>query len=205
MGRALRNPFLLLAAILFGGCASVRMEESPTAGNVPGLSPADLVASISEVASGKNPAMREAGLLLKTIELKLLLGTEEKTGGKLSVVVLDAEAARRSEISFTQTFTLDVPASPSRAAMAGALVPGVREFVEAAMETARDIARAAAAEGMPQRLKEVELVAKLERSRKAGGGISFALPIEAAPSLGTGASRSLLRENTVKLLFVAAP
>jgi len=205
MTRAASRPFFLLAAILYGGCATVPAPESRSAGGPSGISPADLVASISEVASGQNPAMREAGLVLKTIELKLLVGTEEKAGGKLSVIVLDAEAARRSEISFTQAFTLEIPPSPSRQAMVGAVVPGVREFVEAAMETARQIARAAAAQGLPQRLKEVELVAKLERSRKAEGGISFTLPIGAAPSVEAGGGRRVLEENTVKLVFVAAP
>jgi hypothetical protein len=73
------------------------------------------------------------------------------------------------------------------------------------MEAAHDIVRAAAAEGLPQRLKEIELVAKLERSRKTEGGIAFTLPSATPLSVGAGAERSLLEENTIKLLFTAAP
>jgi hypothetical protein len=205
MPRALKANLVLLFAILSTACATAQHSDRRSAPKAPGVSPADLVASISEVASGRNPAMREAGLILKTVELKLLLGTEEKAGGKISVVVISAEAARRSEVSFSQTFILEIPASPKRAVASGPLVPGVREFVETAMEAARDIVRAAAAEGLPQRLKEIELVAKLERSRKTEGGIAFTLPSATPLSVGAGAERSLLEENTIKLLFTAAP
>lgn len=205
MLRALKANLVLLFAILSTACATAQHSDRRSAPKAPGISPADLVASISEVASGRNPAMREAGLILKTVELKLLLGTEEKAGGKISLVVISAEAARRSEVSFSQTFTLEIPASPKRAVASGPLVPGVREFVETAMESARDIVRAAAAEELPQRLKEIELVAKLERSRKTEGGIAFTLPSATPLSVGAGAERSLLEENTIKLLFTAAP
>ena len=84
-------------------------------------------------------------------------------------------------------------------------VAGVREFVDAAMNTARDLARAAAAAGLPQRLSSVELTAKITRSKKAGDGISAEIPAWVKPSLGAEASASRQEENTVRLVFAAAP
>lgn len=149
--------------------------------------------------------MREAGIVLKSIELTLMLGSEEKAGGKLSIVLLSAEAARRSEVSFTQTFLLEIPGSPQRQAVPGPLVPGVREFVETAMEAARDIALVAAAEGLPQRLRQVVLFAALERSRKRAGEIAFTLPTATPIIVGAGADRTSREQNTIKLVFAAAP
>ena len=73
------------------------------------------------------------------------------------------------------------------------------------METARDLALAAAREGIPQRLESVELVAKLAVSRKRGGGISFTIPALAGATIGAGASRTAEDVNTITLVFLRAP
>jgi hypothetical protein len=73
------------------------------------------------------------------------------------------------------------------------------------METARDLALAAAREGLPQRLESVELVAKIVLSRKGAGGISFTIPALAGATVGAGASRTIADTNTIKLVFLRAP
>ena len=185
--------------------AAARCASTPSAGagDSEPVTPADFVASIADVAAGRNAAMAEAGLVLTKVEFRLAVGTETKGGGKIEILVLDAEAARRSETAFLQELTLEVPESGTRGAVARPLVPGVREFVEAAMNTARDLARATAAAGLPQRLKSVELTAKITRSRTLAGGITATIPAWVRPSIGAEAGRSREEENTVKMYFEA--
>ncbi len=193
--------FLALAAL---GCASSPPAPAPAPAPAPEpVTPSDFVASIADVAAGRNPAMAEAGLVLKKIEFRLAVGTETKGGGKIEVLLLDAEAARSAETSFLQEITLEVPASGGRRVAPPPLVPGVREFVDAAMNTARDLARAAAAAGLPQKVRTVELTAKITRSRKTGGGIAATIPAWVKPSVGADVSRSREEENTVRLFFEA--
>jgi hypothetical protein len=168
------------------------------------VTPADLVASIADVAAGRNAAMAEAGLVLKRIEFRLVVGRETRGGGSVEVLLLDAEAARTSETSFVQELTLEIPAGGGRRGVAERpLVPGVREFVDAAMNTARDLAKAAADAGLPQRLKAVELTAKITRSKKYGAGITATIPAWVKPSIGAEAGVSRSDENTVKMVFEA--
>jgi hypothetical protein len=168
------------------------------------LSPANLVASLADVANARNADMADAGLVLKQIELRLAVGRESRRDGRVSILVLDADASRRSETSFTQTFTLELPPpARRRAATETASVPGVVEFVEAAMASAREIAASATRAGLPQKLKEVELVARIVRSDRAGGGIAFRFLSEA--SVSGGISRTAEETNTVRLVFTAAP
>jgi hypothetical protein len=142
--------------------------------------------------------------VLKQIELRLAVGRETRRDGRVSILVLDADASRRSETSFTQTFTLELPPpARRRAATETASVPGVVEFVEAAMSSAREIAASAARAGLPQKLKEVELVARIVRSDRAGGGIAFRFLSEA--SVSGGIARTAEETNTVRLVFTAAP
>jgi hypothetical protein len=162
------------------------------------------VASIADVATGRNAAMAEAGIVLKKIEFRLAVGTQTKGGGKIEILLLDAEASRQTETAFLQELTLEIPRERGKgAAGPKALVPGVREFIEAAMNTARDLARAAADAGLPQRLQSVELTAKITRSRKIGGGIAATIPAWVKPSVGADLSASREQENTVKLFFEA--
>jgi NTP-dependent ternary system trypsin peptidase co-occuring protein len=198
-----KRSWVVILAMLFTACATAPPEETAAA-RAPGISPADLVASISDVAAGRNADMREAGIYLKSIEFKLLVGTERETGGKAHIVLLDAEASRKSEVSFLQTFVLEAPSAPVKS-LASPVLPEVRQFVEAAMETARSIARVAAREGLPQRIESVELVAKLAASRKAGGGIAFTVPVLTGVGLEGGASRTAQEANTVKLVFLRVP
>jgi hypothetical protein len=149
--------------------------------------------------------MAEAGLVLARIEFRLSVGTEKKAGGEVEILLLDAEASRSAETAFLQELTLEIPATPVHRAAPAPLVPGVREFVDAAMNTARDLARAAAAAGLPQRLKSVELTAKITRSKKGGAGISATIPAWVEPSVGINASASRQEENTVRLIFAARP
>jgi hypothetical protein len=165
------------------------------------VSPADLVASLADLANGRNPDMAESGLVLKQIELKLLVGRERTADARASILVLDAQAARRSEVSFTQTFTLELPPPERRRpATAAAIIPGVVEFVEAAMASARELAQVATREGLPQKLREVELVAKIVRSERAGGGLGFTFLTGTSVSGGVGGSAD--ETNTVRLVFV---
>jgi hypothetical protein len=167
------------------------------------VTPADFVASMADVAAGRNAALAETGLVLKRIEFRLAVGTATRAGGSVEILVLDAEASRATETSFLQELTLEIPASGARGAAARPLVPGVRELVDAAMNTARDLARATSAAGLPQRLKAMELTARITRSRKLGGGIAATIPAWVQPSIGAEASRSSEDENTVKMIFEA--
>lgn len=196
-GRAI---FVFAATSLLIACAS---WKAPPAAAPPLLSPAELVASLAEVANGRNADLAETGLVLKSIELKLLVGRERKSGARASFLVLDAEASRRSEISFTQSFTLELPPPERRRAAAETFTtgfPGVVEFVEAAISAARELAAAAAREGLPQKLREVELTAKIVRSGRMEGGIAFTGL--GAASLDAGATRGAEETNTVRLVFV---
>jgi hypothetical protein len=193
----------LLPAVL-GVTLSCTTVSPPPAGEPPLLSPADLVASLADVANARNADMADAGLVLKQIELRLAVGRETRRDGRVSILVLDADASRRSETSFTQTFTLELPPPARRRAATGAAsVPGVVEFVEAAMSSAREIAASATRAGLPQKLKEVELVARIVRSDRAGGGIAFRFLAEA--SVSGGIARTAEETNTVRLVFTAAP
>ncbi|HEX4438916.1 MAG TPA: hypothetical protein VH854_02530 [Thermoanaerobaculia bacterium] len=191
----------LTAALL--RCASAPASANAGAAPEP-ITPADLVASIADVAAGRNAAMAEAGLVLKKIEFHLAVGREVKGGGSIEILLLDAEAARSSETSFVQDFTLEIPAAHSgRGVAERPLVPGVRDFVDAAMNTARDLARAASDAGLPQRLHTVELTAKITRSKKYGAGITATIPAWVRPSVGAEAGTSREDENTVKMFFEA--
>jgi len=199
-----RRLAVALAALAASGrCAST--GAAPPAPPPEPISPADFVASIADVAAGRNPAAAEAGLVLKRIEFRLSVGTETKGGGKIEILLLDAEASRAAETAFLQELTLEIPPAPGRRAAPPPLVPGVREFVDAAMNTARDLARAAAAAGLPQQLRSVELTAKITRSKKAGGGIAATIPAWVKPSAGAEASAAREEENTLRLVFEAVP
>jgi hypothetical protein len=175
---------------------------SPPASEPPLLSPADLVASLADVANGRNADMAETGLALKQIELKLVVGRERRRDGRVSILVLDAEASRRSETSFTQTFTLELPPPERRrTATTVAAVPGVVDFVEAAMASARELVAAAARAEIPQKLREVDLVARIVRSDRVEGGLAFTFFTGASLSAGVG--RTADEANTVRLVFVA--
>ena len=71
------------------------------------------------------------------------------------------------------------------------------------MDTARDLARATAAAGLPQRIRGVELTARITRSRKLGGGITATIPAWVKPSIGAELGSSRENENVVKLIFEA--
>ena len=189
-------PMLAFAAACVSSPAAPPQEPEP-------VTPADLVASIADVAAGRNPAMAEAGLVLKRIEFKLVVGSQVRGGGKIEIVLLEAEASRTTETAFLQELTLEIPESGRRSAAPRPLVPGVREFIDAAMDTARDLARAAAAAGLPQRIKGVELTARILRSRKLGGGITATIPAWVKPSIGAEIASSRENENVVKLIFEA--
>ncbi len=197
MKRRGRNlvPGLLVFAL---GCATAAtpVPEAPL------LSPADLVASLADVANGRNADMAETGLVLKQIELRLAVGRERGRDGRVSVLVLDLDASRRTETSFTQTFTLQLPPpSRRRTAATAAAIPGVVDFVEAAMSSARELVAAAARAELPQKLREVELVARIVRSDRVGGGVAFRL--FTGVSLSAGAARAADETNTVRLVFAA--
>ena len=191
---------LLLAGI---GCASAPPAAAPAPPEP--VTPSDFVAAIADVATGRNAALAETGLVLKKIAFRLSVGTETKGGGKIEVLLLDAEASRSAETAFVQELTLELPASAGKRVAPAPLVPGVREFIDAAMNTARDLARAAAAAGLPQRLSSVELTARITRAKKAGGGITATIPAWVEPSLGAQASASREEDNTVRLSFEALP
>jgi hypothetical protein len=195
-------PILGCVVLLFvTDCASSRAPSSPA--DRPALvSPADFVASLADVANGRNPDTAEAGLVLKQIELKLVVGRERRGGGRASILLLDAEASRRTEVSFAQTFTLELPPPERRRSAAPSVaVPGVVDFVEAAMASARELAEAAARAGIPQKLREVELVAKIVRSDRVEGGLAFTF--FTGTSLSAGIGRISDEANTVRLVFVA--
>jgi hypothetical protein len=191
-----------IVAVLLAASACSSTKGAGPSGEPALLSPPELVRSLADVANGRNADMSKTGLVLKSIELRLLVGRESRAGGKVSFLVLDAEAARRSEVSFAQAFTLELPPpSRTRSVAPAAAVPGVVEFVEAAMATAREIAAAASTEGLPQKLREVELTAKIVRSQRLDGGIAFTAP--GAPALSAGAGRVDDEANSVRLVFGA--
>jgi hypothetical protein len=193
---------LVLATLLtVSGCAS---STAPSATPATLVSPAELVASLADVANGRNTDLVETGLVLKRIELKLVVGQERRSGARASFLVLDADASRRSDTSFAQSFTLELPPPERRRAAEegiGAAMPDVVEFVDAAIASARELAAAAERAGLPQKLKEVELTARIVRSNRLGGAIAFTGlgPV----GLGGSASRSSEETNTVRLVFAA--
>ena len=190
-----------LAILVLSGARCASSAAAPAASQP--VTPADFVASMADVAAGRNESLAETGLVLKRIEFRLVVGTETKAGGSIEVLVLEAGASRSTETSFLQEFTLEIPSSSRRSAVPRPLVPGVREFVDAAMNTARDLSRAAASAGLPQRLKSVELTAKITRSRSLSGGIAATVPAWVRPSAGAEAARKTEDENTVRLVFEA--
>jgi hypothetical protein len=192
-----------LAVLVLAGARCASSSAPPPTSPEP-VTPADFVASMADVAAGRNEALAETGLVLKRIEFRLVVGTETKAGGSIEVLVLEAGASRTAETSFLQEFTLEIPSSGRRGAAPRPLVPGVREFVEAAMNTARDLARATAAAGLPHKLESMELTAKITRSRTLSGGIAATMPAWVRPSLGVEAGRTSADENTVKLIFAAS-
>lgn len=198
-----RDPIVLLASLFLLATACASARNPPRASGEPVLlSPAELVASLADVAAGRNADMAETGLVLKTIELRLVVGREDRAGGRVSFIVLDAEASRRSEVTFAQTFTLQLPPpSRSRSVAPAPAVPGVVEFVEAAMAAARELAAAAGREGLPQKLSEVELSARIVRSGRIGGGVAFTAI--AGPGLSADAGRVDDETNSVRLVFAA--
>jgi hypothetical protein len=202
-----RSMDLLLGALLLSAvrCASAPPPSSVSSSAAEPITPADLVASIADVATGQNADAAAAGLVLKRIEFKLAVGRKTEGGGKVEILLLDAETSRSVETAFVQEFTLEIPAEGRRRAAERPLVPGVRELVVDAMHAARDLARAASEAGLPQRLKGVELTAKLTRSRKLGGGITATFPSVIKPSLGVEAGKTLEEENTLHMVFEAPP
>jgi len=197
-----RRSIVCVAVLLVASaCASTR-DTSSSSGEPMLLAPADLVVSLADVANGRNADMAETGLVLKTIEFKLLVGRENRAGGRVSFIVLDAEASRRSEVSFAQTFTLELPPpARQRSAAPAPAVAGVVEFVEAAMAAARELAAAASREGLPQKLREVELSARIVRSGRLQGGIAFTAL--AGPALSADVGRVDEETNTIRLVFAA--
>jgi len=191
-------PVLVITAAFAAGCASTPNAPPPPPEPI---TPADLVASIADVAAGRNPAMAETGLILQKIEFHLSVGRQTKGGGKIEVLLLDAEASRAAETAFLQELTLEIPATGRRSAAQRPLVPGVVEFVDAAMNTARDLARAAQAAGLPQKLSGVELTAKITRSRTLGGGITATIPAWVKPSIGAEVGTKREEENVVRMIF----
>jgi hypothetical protein len=199
--KTVTRSLVLLLSLLLAGCAS---STAPAAAPAALLSPADLVASLADVANGRNADLAETGLVLKTIELKLLVGRERRGGGHASILVLDAEASSRSDVSFSQSFRLDLPSPARRGAAAdtiGAGFPGVAEFVDAAIAAARELSDAAARAGLPQKLSQLDLTARIVRSHRLQGGVAFTGlgPV----SLGGSTSRASDETNTVRLVFVA--
>ena len=192
-----------LALLPFARCASAPPPAPSAAANAEPITPADLVASIADVAAGRNGAMAEVGLTLKRIEFRLSVGRRVQGGGKVEILLLDAEASRATESAFLQELTLEIPPEGRKALASKPLVPGVREFIEDAMSTARDLARAASDAGLPQKVRAVELTAKITRSRKLGGGITATIPAWVKPSIGADLGSSREEENTVRLFFEA--
>ena len=195
-------PILVLATLLnVFGCAYSSAPSVPPATLV---SPADLLASLADVANGRNTDLEETGLVLKRIELKLVVGRERRSGARASFLILDADASRRSDTSFAQSFTLELPPPERRRAAAdsiGAAMPDVAEFVDAAIASARELAAAAERAGLPQKLTEVDLTARIVRSNRLGGAIAFTGLGPAG--LGGSASGSSENTNTVRLVFAA--
>jgi hypothetical protein len=201
VGLRLATALVLATLLIVSGCASSTAPSAPPATLV---SPAELVASLADVANGRNADLAETGLVLKRIELKLVVGRERRSGARVSFLVLDADASRRSDTSFAQSFTLELPPPERRRAAAEAIraaMPDVAEFVDAAIASARELAATAERAGLPQKLREVELTARIVRSNRVGGAIAFTGlgPV----GLGGSASRSSEEINTVRLVFAA--
>jgi hypothetical protein len=183
------------------GCASSTAppDEEPAF-----VSPADLVTSLADVANGRNADLAETGLLLKRIELRLLVGRERRGGARASFLVLDAGASRRTDTSFTQSFTLELPPPERRRAAAetiGAAFPAIAEFVDSAIAAARELVGAAERAGLPQRLRELELTARIVRSGRVEGGLAFTGL--AGVDARAGGSLTAEETNTVRLVFVS--
>ncbi len=191
----------LAACVAAVRCASAPAQSAAAAAEP--ITPAEFVASIADVAAGRNAALAEAGLVLTRVEFRLAVGSQTKAGGKIEILLLDAEASRSAETAFLQEITLQIPQAAGRKVAPAPLVPGVREFIDAAMNTARDLSRATDAAGLPQKIRSMELTAKITRSRKLGGGIAATIPAWVRPSVGAEAGRSREEENTVKMFFEA--
>lgn len=106
--------WIAAAGLLLG--ASVRCASSPTAPSSgvaapEPVTPAELVASIADVAAGRNEALAESGLVLKRIEFRLAVGRRVEGGGSVEILLLDAEASRAAETSFLQEFPSTCPRS----------------------------------------------------------------------------------------------
>lgn len=199
-----RSVAVLVGVSLFVLVSACATSKAPPPSEPALVSPAELLASLADVANGRNPDMAETGLVLKTIDLKLLVGRENRVGVGARFLVLDLDASRRSDVSFTESFTLELPPpNRRRAVVAAPVLPGVVEFVDAAMSAARDLAAAAAASGLPQKLREVELTARIVRSTRAEGGIAFTGLTAAGASLSVGAGHTREEANTVRLVFTA--
>lgn len=199
MVRRLVGLVVLATAVLLSGCASSR-ESPPGSGDAARISPAELFASLADVAQGRNADLAETGLVLKRIEIKVVVGHDRRAGGRASFLVLDAESSRQSETSFTATFTFELPPAERRkSATAPVALPAVAEFVDAAIATARELVAAAERAELPQRISGVELTARIVRSQRSEGGVAFRGLGSAA--LGGGVSRGSEEANTVKLVF----
>jgi hypothetical protein len=194
----------VLLPLLFGAsCAAT--SSTGTRGEAALVSPAELFASLADAAQGRNADLAETGLTLKTIELRLVVGYERRAGARASFLVLDVEASRTTDVSFTEAFTFEVPPPERRRSAAPRVeVPGVAEFVDAAIATARELAAAAEREGIPQRLSELDLTAKIVRSTRVAGGVGFTGLVAGASAAGA-VRRAADETNVVRLLFRARP
>jgi hypothetical protein len=193
---------LIFITALIASCASSPTAPLPPP---PSVSPADLVAAISDEAAGRNPSVAEAGLILHTIEFNLLVGRGSTEAAGVNILVLEAGGSTAVENSFLQSFVLAIPATRSPRVAATPAVAGVAEFVRAAMDSARDLARVAREQGLPQRLAKVVLEAKIERSRSSRGGVAFTVPAAVTVSAEAGATTKTTEANTITLTFVAVP
>jgi hypothetical protein len=192
--------WLPAAVVLVTACATAPPAPTPA----PSVSPADLVAAIADEAAGRNPSVAEAGLVLKTAEFHLLVARTTSEGAGATFVVLEAGASAAAETSFLQTFTLAIPPTRTPRVAATPAVAGVAEFVDAAMDAARDLAAAARAQGLPQRLEKVVLEATIARSRTSKGGVAFTFPTPVAITMEASGSATRKDVNTITLTFVAA-
>jgi hypothetical protein len=73
------------------------------------------------------------------------------------------------------------------------------------MDSARDLARVAREQGLPQRLTKVVLEARIDRSRSSRGGVAFTVPAAVTVSAEVGATTKAVEANTITLTFVAIP
>jgi hypothetical protein len=112
------------------------------------VTPADFVASIADVAAGRNRPWRRPASFWK-IEFRLAVGTETKGGGRIEISCSTPSGRECDRDLFLQELTLEIrnrarAARPSRSSRGA-------QFVEAAMNTARDLARTTTAAGLPRR------------------------------------------------------